>query len=108
MPDEREEIIEQESAGVLVHPGSRTKAPSLYKVLVLNDDFTPRDFVVHILMRFFRKDEAEATRLMLEVHTKGVGCAGVFTYEIAETKAHLVNDYSRKNQYPLKCALEKE
>lgn len=108
MPDERDEIIEKEGTGVLVHPSQRTRTPALYKVLILNDDFTPREFVVHVLMRFFRKPEEEATRLMLDVHNKGVGIAGIFTYEIAETKAHLVNDYAKKNQYPLKCALEKE
>ena len=98
----------EEIGGVSLHPLERTKTPSFYKVLILNDDFTPRDFVVHVLEKFFRKSEPEATRLMLDVHHKGAGIAGVYTYEIAETKAHQVNDYSRKNQYPLKCALEKE
>ena len=96
-----------ESTHVLVHPGSETKTPSFYKVRMLNDDFSPRDFVITVLKKFFHKDEAEATQLMLQIHHKGSGIAGVYTYEIAETKAYQCNDYARQNKYPLKCTVEK-
>lgn len=92
---------------VLVQPRGQTKTPSFYKVVMLNDDFTPRDFVVHVLQKFFRRNEAEATQIMLNIHHKGAGIAGVYTYEIAETKAYQCNEYSRKNQHPLKCTVEK-
>lgn len=86
---------------------SRTKTPPLYRVILMNDDYTPMDFVIHVLQKFFSKDVPEATRIMLEIHTKGSGLCGVFTYEIAETKVYLVNNYSRENRHPLKCVLEK-
>lgn len=92
----------------LTRPDQETKTPSLYKVVILNDDFTPRDFVIHILKRFFRKDEQTATELMLQIHHKGAGIAGVFTHEIAETKAYQVNEYARSQSYPLKATIEKE
>jgi ATP-dependent Clp protease adaptor protein ClpS len=91
----------------LVRPQSQTKTPSFYKVVILNDDFTPRDYVIHVLQKFFRKNEQEATQLMLQVHHKGSGVAGVFTFEIAETKAFQVNEYSKQHKYPLKCTVEK-
>lgn len=91
---------------VVTRPESQTKTPQMYRVLILNDDFTPRDFVVHVLQRFFRKNEAEATQLMLDVHNKGSGVAGIFTHEIAETKAYQVNAYSRENKYPLKTTIQ--
>ena len=84
-----------------------TKQPSLYKVILVNDDFTPMEFVVHILELFFSIDRESATRIMLEVHTKGKGICGLFTHEIAETKVSLVNEYSRENQHPLLCTMEK-
>ncbi len=84
-----------------------TKQPSLYKVILVNDDFTPMEFVVHILELFFSIDRENATRIMLEVHTSGKGICGLFTREIAETKVSLVNDYSQENQHPLLCAMEK-
>jgi ATP-dependent Clp protease adaptor protein ClpS len=90
----------------LVRPQEKTKTPSFYKVLILNDDFTPREYVVHVLQKFFKKSEQEATHLMLQVHHKGMGVAGVFTCEIAETKAYQVNEYSKKHKYPLKCVVE--
>ena len=93
---------------VLIRPKEKTKTPSFYKVIILNDDFTPRDFVVHILQKFFRKNETQATQLMMDVHNKGSGIAGVFTFEIAETKAFQVNDYSRQQGHPLRCVAEKE
>lgn len=91
----------------LVRPLEKTKTPSWYKVVILNDDFTPQDYVVHILEKFFRKNREEATHLMLQVHRKGMGIAGVYTQEIAETKTAQVNEYSKSHQYPLKCIVEK-
>jgi ATP-dependent Clp protease adaptor protein ClpS len=80
--------------------------PPLYKVILLNDDYTPMEFVVKILRRFFNMNQEQATQVMLHVHTRGVGVCGVFTKEIAETKVYLVNEYSRSNQHPLMCTLE--
>jgi ATP-dependent Clp protease adaptor protein ClpS len=88
-------------------PATKTKTPAPYKVLLLNDDYTPMEFVVHVLQKFFQKEYAEATRIMLQVHHQGAGVAGTFTFEIAETKVHQVNQYARRNQHPLKCAMEK-
>lgn len=85
-----------------------TKRPALYKVILLNDDYTPMDFVILILRRFFHKNEADATRVMLEVHNQGAGIAGIFPYEVAETKVYQVNEFSRTNRHPLKCIMEKE
>jgi len=84
------------------------KEPSLYKVILLNDDFTPMDFVVHVLKKFFNKSDSEANAIMLAVHQQGSGLAGVFSHEIAETKTYLVNEFSRTNKHPLKCIMEKE
>lgn len=86
----------------------KTKKPSMYKVLMLNDDYTPMDFVVHVLQKFFKKPESEALRIMLQVHQQGVGVCGVFSFEIAESKVHQVVDYARKHEHPLQCTLEKE
>src|SRR4051794_3829458 len=85
----------------------RTKRPNLYRVLLLNDDYTPMEFVVHVLERFFNKNREDATRIMLHVHQNGVGECGVFTYEIAETKVTQVMDFARKHQHPLQCVMEK-
>ncbi len=84
----------------------RTKVPPLYKVIMLNDDYTPMEFVVHVLEKFFSLDRPNATRVMLEVHTRGKGVCGIFVHEIAETKVAHVNAYSRENQHPLLCTLE--
>ena len=84
------------------------KSPSLYKVFLLNDDYTTMDFVVHMLEKIFHKPPVEATRIMLHVHKNGKGLAGVYTYEIAETKAEKVHEMARRSGFPLKCALEKE
>ncbi len=92
----------------LERPESKTKRPPLYKVLLLNDDYSPMDFVVHILKKYFRKNESEANDIMLQVHNQGTGLAGVYTYEIAETKVFHVNEYSKKNKHPLKCTLEED
>jgi ATP-dependent Clp protease adaptor protein ClpS len=86
----------------------KTKKPSLYKVLILNDDYTPMEFVIFVLERFFSKGREEATRIMLHVHHKGVGICGVFTYEIAETKVAQVMDLARQHGHPLQCTMEKE
>ncbi|MFP4560691.1 MAG: ATP-dependent Clp protease adapter ClpS [Thiohalorhabdus sp.] len=82
--------------------------PSLYKVLLLNDDFTPMEFVVEVLQRFFGKDRETATRIMLQVHHHGKGVCGVYPYDIAETKVNQVVDYARSNEHPLQCTMEKE
>lgn len=86
----------------------RVDLPKMYKVMLLNDDFTPMEFVVLVLRRFFAKSEEEATKVMLDVHKKGAGLAGVYTLEMAEMKVMQVNQYSRQNQHPLKCTLEQE
>lgn len=92
----------------LVKPKPKLEEPRFYKVILLNDDFTPMDFVVHILSKFFQKNADEATKIMLQVHHQGSGVAGSYSHEIAETKVYLVNDYARKNKHPLKCVMEKE
>ncbi|MCK5723758.1 MAG: ATP-dependent Clp protease adapter ClpS [Gammaproteobacteria bacterium] len=84
----------------------KLKKPPMYKVLILNDDYTPMDFVVHILEAFFNLPREKATNVMLNVHTKGKGVCGVYTRDVAETKVELVNDYSRQNQHPLLCTME--
>jgi len=94
--------------GLITKTRPKTKKPSLYKVLLLNDDYTPMEFVVHVLERFFNKGREDATRIMLHVHHKGVGICGVFTYEVAETKVAQVMDFSRQHQHPLQCTMEKE
>ncbi len=94
--------------GVVVKAKPKTKKPSMYKVLMLNDDYTPMEFVVHILERFFNKNRSEATRIMLHVHRRGVGVCGVYTYEVAETKVTQVMDFARQHQHPLQCTLEKD
>ncbi len=87
---------------------TRTKRPPLYKCILLNDDYTPMEFVVEILKTIFHKQHAEATRIMLHVHQNGMGVAGIYPYEIAETKIKNVEDLARENQFPLKCVMEKE
>ena len=86
----------------------QTKRPSLYRVLILNDDYTPMEFVVHVLERFFNKDHEAATQIMLHVHHHGIGECGVYTYEVAETKVTQVMDFARKHQHPLQCVMEKK
>jgi ATP-dependent Clp protease adaptor protein ClpS len=93
--------------GVATKPRARSKKPSQYKVLMLNDDYTPMEFVVMVLKRFFRMDLEQATRVMLHVHQRGVGVCGIFPYEVAETKVNQVMDFARENQHPLQCTLEK-
>ena len=94
--------------GIATKTRVRTKKPSMYRVLILNDDYTPMEFVVLILERFFNKSREQATRIMLHVHQKGVGVCGVYTYEVAETKVAQVMDMARRNEHPLQCTMEKE
>ncbi|GGF74241.1 ATP-dependent Clp protease adapter protein ClpS [Azorhizobium oxalatiphilum] len=93
---------------VITRTKPQVKRPSLYRVLLLNDDYTPMEFVVHVLERFFSKSIEEANTIMLHVHHHGVGECGVFTYEVAETKVTQVMDFARKHQHPLQCVMEKK
>ncbi len=99
---------EENESGVVVATKPKTQRPPLYKVLLLNDDYTPMEFVVMILERFFSMTHAEAFEIMLTVHKKGVAVVGVFSHEIAETKVVQVMDYARRHQHPLQCTMEKE
>ena len=96
------------NTGVVVRARPKTRKPAMYKVLMLNDDYTPMEFVVHVLEKFFNKDVEAATKIMLHVHHHGIGECGVFTYEIAETKVTQVMDFARKHQHPLQCVMEKK
>jgi ATP-dependent Clp protease adaptor protein ClpS len=93
---------------VLTATKAKTKKPALYKVLMMNDDYTPMEFVVHTLQRFFKMSVEQATQVMLHVHQRGVGVCGIFTYEVAETKVNQVTEFARKHQHPLQCTMEKE
>jgi ATP-dependent Clp protease adaptor protein ClpS len=95
-------------SGVITKTAPKTKKPSMYKVLLLNDDYTPMEFVVLVIEKFFNKGREEATRIMLHVHQRGVGICGVYTYEVAETKVTQVMDFAAQNQHPLQCTMEKE
>jgi len=95
-------------AAVITRTRTQTKRPNMYRVLLLNDDYTPMEFVIAILQSFFNKNPEEATQIMLHVHHNGVGECGVYTYEIAETKVAQVMDHARKNQHPLQCIMEKK
>jgi ATP-dependent Clp protease adaptor protein ClpS len=105
MSEQRQDGVQDGTAVEEVKP--KLKQPSLYKVIILNDDFTPMDFVVEVLQKFFGMDLEKATQIMLHVHTRGMGVCGVYTRDVAETKVHLVNNYSRENQHPLLCTMEK-
>jgi ATP-dependent Clp protease adaptor protein ClpS len=96
------------NTSVITKVKPKTKRPNLYRVLILNDDYTPMEFVVHVLEKFFQKDAEAATQIMLHVHHHGIGECGVFTYEIAETKVTQVMDFARKHQHPLQCVMEKK
>lgn len=93
--------------GLATRTRAKPKRPSQYKVLMLNDDYTPMEFVVLVLKRFFRMDLEQATQVMLHVHQRGVGVCGIFPYEVAETKVNQVMDFARENSHPLQCTLEK-
>jgi ATP-dependent Clp protease adaptor protein ClpS len=108
MANDPYEDTETPSGDVATKTRTKTQRPSLYKVLLLNDDYTPMEFVVLVLQRFFGKSAEDATRIMLHVHQKGVGVCGVYTYEIAETKVAQVIEFARQHQHPLQCTMEKE
>ena len=93
---------------LLPKPSDKTKRPPMYNVLLMNDDYTPMEFVVHVLQKFFKKSEPEAVKIMLAVHKMGKGLAGVYSYSIAETKVKQVNEYSRQFEFPLLCVCERE
>ncbi len=95
-------------SGVATKTKPKTAKPALYKVLLLNDDYTPMEFVVLTLQRFFKMTIEDATRVMLHVHQRGVGVCGIFTYEVAETKVTQVTDFAREHQHPLQCTMEKD
>jgi ATP-dependent Clp protease adaptor protein ClpS len=96
-----------DGVGVATKTRTRPKKPSMYKVLMLNDDYTPMEFVVLVLKRYFKMDLEQATRVMLHVHQRGVGVCGIFPLEVAETKVNQVMDFAKANQHPLQCTLEK-
>ena len=100
--------MQQKDDAVVEARKAKLKPPPMFKVMLLNDDYTPMEFVVAVLRRYFNKGPEEATRIMLHVHHHGVGECGVFTYEIAETKVTQVMDYARKHQHPLQCIMEKK
>ena len=105
--DEDKDLGSDSEVGIATKTRTKPKKPSQYKVLMLNDDYTPMEFVVMVLKRFFGMDLEQATRVMLHVHQKGVGVCGIFPYEVAETKVNQVMDFARQNQHPLQCTLEK-
>lgn len=105
----RPDDFEADLAGqVVTKTQEKTEKPSMYKVLLLNDDYTPMEFVTHVLERFFSKSPEDAHQVMLHVHNHGVGICGVYTYEVAETKVTQVIDFARQNQHPLQCTMEKD
>ena len=103
----RRMVIKKQDESVLESEVTRLKPPPLYKVMLLNDDFTPMDFVVDVLLQFFPMTLEQATQVMLHVHTRGRGVCGLYTREVAESKVAQVNEYSRLNQHPLLCTMEK-
>jgi len=108
-PDDDDDDRERRGGtGVATKTKPQTQKPALYKVLLLNDDYTPMEFVVLTLQRFFRMTIEQATQVMLHVHQRGVGICGIFTYEVAETKVTQVMDFAKQHQHPLQCTLEKD
>lgn len=108
MQDDDERPENEGGTGLATKTREKTKKPSLYRVLLLNDDFTPMEFVIIVLERFFSMNQEQATQVMLHVHNNGVGECGVFTYEVAETKVTQVMDFAQKHQHPLQCVMEKK
>ncbi|MDL2170283.1 ATP-dependent Clp protease adapter ClpS [Asaia sp. HumB] len=106
-PPRKDGNNDESHISVVIQARPETRRPAMYKVLMLNDDYTPMEFVVHVLERFFAKSREEATNIMLNVHKKGVGVCGVFTFEVAESKVTQVMDLARQNQHPLQCMIEK-
>ena len=107
-PDDDDDRERRGGAGVATKTKPKTAKPALYKVLLLNDDYTPMEFVVLTLQRFFRMTIEQATQVMLHVHQRGVGICGIFTYEVAETKVTQVMDFAKAHQHPLQCTMEKD
>ncbi len=99
---------QEEEFGLSLKTRPKAQKPSMYKVVLLNDDYTPMEFVVHVLESIFKKNRQEATDIMLHVHRRGVGICGIFTFEVAETKVAQVMDFARANEQPLQCTMEKE
>jgi len=108
MIDKKVDENDENSTNILLDEKVKPKKPSLYQVLILNDDYTPMEFVVLVLERFFAKNNNEATQIMYHVHKKGIGVCGIYPYEVAETKVVQVMEYAKKHQHPLQCTLEKE
>ena len=108
MSDGQDDDDNDVNIGIVTKTRTRTRKPSMYRVVILNDDYTPMEFVVFVLERFFNKSREEATHIMLHVHNHGVGVCGVFTFEVAETKVAQVLDLARRNEHPLQCTMEKE
>ena len=108
MMSSKEKNISSNNTGTIIEEKIEVKKPSFYQVLIMNDDYTPMEFVILVLERFFKKSRAEATQIMLHVHQKGMGVCGLYPYEVAETKVVQVMDFAKKNQHPLQCAMEKE
>ena len=107
-PPVRSPAVDDSDSVVLERRTQRTEPPRMYQVLMLNDDYTPMEFVIYVLERFFQKSREDATRIMLHVHQHGVGVCGVFTYEVAETKVAQVVETARRHQHPLQCTMEKD
>ena len=107
MQDKGQNDNDNDNRGLLLDTKSKTKKPSMYNVLLLNDDYTPMEFVIIVLESVFNKRQEDATQIMLHVHKNGVGVCGTFTYEVAETKCKIVMDMAKKNEHPLQCTLEK-
>lgn len=108
MPDPVLASYDERDTTVITKPKTKTKRPSMYKVIILNDDFTPMEFVVHVLERIFNLSHEQAFEIMLTVHLKGAAVVGVFTFEIAETKVSAVMEIARRNEHPLQCRMEKD
>ena len=104
----KENNTDSNNTGTIIEEKIEVKKPSFYQVLIMNDDYTPMEFVILVLEKFFKKSRTEATQIMLHVHQKGMGVCGLYPYEVAETKVVQVMDYARKNEHPLQCAMEKE
>ncbi len=104
---DNDDVSKDYKLDLLLDTKPKTKKPSMYNVILLNDDYTPMEFVVVVLEKFFNKKQEEATQIMLHVHKKGIGVCGTYTYEVAESKCRLVLDFAKKNEHPLQCAMEK-
>ncbi len=108
MADDNRRDDDRPETGIVTKTRQKTKKPSMYKVILLNDDYTPMEFVVHVLQKFFHKGHDDAVQIMLHVHQRGVGICGVYPFDVAETKVTQVIDYARQNEHPLQATLEKE